>query len=145
MPISKNSSGVYHPKYKESTLLACLAQRPSARLYCGGQSLQATLSGPCRACLVSHPWQLAAYANLGLGRDGANNLASSRLESWAFHDTRVEKTLKNVLDSTKCPHKNGYIEESLKHRKISLRGVLVIVSHERPRGQCTAKLSASLC
>ena len=52
----------------------------SARLYCGGQLLQATFSSPCRACLVSHPWPLVPYAALGLGRDGANNLASSRLE-----------------------------------------------------------------
>ena len=66
---------------KKNALLACHAQRPSARLYCGGQLLQARLSGQCRACLVSHPWQLVPYAALGLGRDGANNLASSRLES----------------------------------------------------------------
>ena len=77
---------------KKSALLACLAQRPSARLYCGGQLLQATLSGPCRACLVSHPWQLVPYAGLGLGRDGANNLASSRLESWALDGSSVEIT-----------------------------------------------------
>ena len=32
---------------KKSALLACLAQRPSARLYCGGQLLQATLPGLC--------------------------------------------------------------------------------------------------
>ena len=64
------------PKYKKNALLACLAQRPSARLYCcGGQLLQATLPGPCRACLVAHPWQLVPYAALGLGRDGANDLA----------------------------------------------------------------------
>ena len=43
---------------------------------------------------------LAAGA-LGLGRDGANNLASSRLESWALNDTSVEKTPYSVLDSTK--------------------------------------------
>ena len=29
MPRSKNSSGVYRPKYKKSALLACLAQRLS--------------------------------------------------------------------------------------------------------------------
>ena len=63
---------------KKNALFACLAQRPSARLYCGGQLLQAALSGPCRACLVSHPWQLVPYAALGLGRDGANDLASPR-------------------------------------------------------------------
>ena len=75
---------------------AKLKARPiaaSARSYCvGGQLLQATLSGPCRACLVSHPRQLVPYATLGLGRDGANNLASSRLESWALDDSSVEKT-----------------------------------------------------
>ena len=62
---------------------AKVKERPiaaSARLYCGGQLLQATLSGPCSACLVSHPWQLVPYAALGLGRDGANKLALSRLE-----------------------------------------------------------------
>ena len=86
---------------KKNALLACLAQRPSARLYCcGGQLLQATLSGPCRACLVSHPWQLVPYAALGLGRDGANNLASSRLESWALDDSSVDTTPYSVLDST---------------------------------------------
>ena len=68
----------------------------SARLYCGGQLLQATFFSPCRACLVSHPWQLVPCAALGLGRDGANNLASSRLESWALDDTSVEKTPQSV-------------------------------------------------
>ena len=52
----------------------------SARLCCGGKLLQATFSSPCRASLVSHSWQLVPYAALGLGRDRANNLASSRLE-----------------------------------------------------------------
>ena len=42
----------------------------------------------------SHPWQLVAYAALGLGRDGANNLASSRFESWAV-DVRVRKKRRN--------------------------------------------------
>ena len=41
------------------------------------------------------------YAALGLERDGANNLASSRLESWALNDSSVEKTPYSVLDSTK--------------------------------------------
>ena len=77
---------------KKNAHLARLAQRPLEHLYCGGQLLQATLSGPCRACLVSHPWQLVPYAALGLGRDGANNLASSRLESWALDDSSVETT-----------------------------------------------------
>ena len=93
---------------------AKLKARPvaaSACLYCvGGQLLQATLSGPCRACLVSHPCQLVPYAALGLGRDGANNLASSRLESWALDDSSVEKTPYSVLDCTKRPHKYRDIE-----------------------------------
>ena len=63
--------------------------------------LQATFSSPCRACLVSHPWQLVPYAALGLGRDEANNLASSRLESWALDGSSVEKTPDSVLDSTR--------------------------------------------
>ena len=82
---------------RKGALLACLAQRPPARLYCGGQLLQATLPGPCRACLVSHLWQLVPYAALGLERDGANNLASSRLESWALDDSSVEWKF-NLLD-----------------------------------------------
>ena len=111
--LSKYSSGVYRPKYKQCALLACCAQRPSARLYyCGRQLLQATLSGQCRACFVSHPWQLVPYAAVGLGRDVANNLASSRLESWALDDSSVGKTPCSVLDSTKCPHKNRDVEHS---------------------------------
>ena len=73
----------------------------SARFYCGGQLLQARFFSPCRACLVAHPWQLVPYAALGLGRDGANNLASSRLESWGLDDTSVANTPYSVLDSTK--------------------------------------------
>ena len=72
--------------------------------------MQATLSGPCRACLVSHPWQLVPYAALGLGQDGANNLASSRLESWALDDSSVEKIPYSVFDNTKRPHKYRDIE-----------------------------------
>ena len=141
MPRSKNSSGVYRPKYKKAHFsLVSLSVRP--RVYtvagsCGRQRFsahavhasshtpgswcptllwvsdgtgQATLSGPCRACLVSHPWQLVPYSALGLGRDGTNNLASSRLESWALDDPSVEKTPCSVLDSTKCPHKYRDIE-----------------------------------
>ena len=37
------------------------------------------------------------YAALGLERDGANNLASSRLESWALDDSSVEWKF-NLLD-----------------------------------------------
>ena len=59
--------------------------------------MQATFVGPCRACLVSHPWQLVPYAALGLGLDGANHLASPRLESWALYDSSVEWKF-NFLD-----------------------------------------------
>ena len=144
MPRSNNSSGVYRPKYeKKNALLACLAQRPSARSYCGGHLLQATISGPCHACLVSHPWQLVPYAALGLGRDGVNNLASSRLELKALDDSSVETIPHSVLDSTKCPHKYRDIKESAKYLNISVRGVLDIMNSERPRRQSTAKYSAS--
>ena len=37
------------------------------------------------------------YAALGLGRDGANNLASSCLESWTLDDSSVEWKF-NLLD-----------------------------------------------
>ena len=47
------------------------------------------------------------YAALGLGRDGANNLASSRLESWALDDSSVEQTPYSVLDSTKLSLVSG--------------------------------------
>ena len=75
--------------------------------------MQATLSSPCRACLVSHPWQLVPYAALGLGRDGANNLASSCLESWALDDSSVEKMRYSVLDSTKWSLVSGLFYWSL--------------------------------
>ena len=84
--------------------LVSLSDRP--RIYRGGPFLQATLPRLCRACLVSHPWQLLPYAVLGIGRDAANNLASSRLESWAVDDSSVEIMSYSVLDSTKCPHKH---------------------------------------
>ena len=68
--------------------------------------LRATLSCSCRACLVSQLWQLAPNAALGLGRDEANNLASSRLESRALDDPSVEKTPYPLfLQGTKCAHK----------------------------------------
>ena len=47
--------------------------------------MQATFSGACCACLVSHPWQLVPYAALGLGRDGESSLASPRLEFWTLN------------------------------------------------------------
>ena len=57
---------------------------------------------PCIPRLT--PLAVVPYAALGLGRDGANNLPSSGLESWALDDSSVEKTPYAVLDSTKCPH-----------------------------------------
>ena len=117
------------PSYPNSNHVQ-LKARPiaaSARLYCaGGQLLEARVSGPCRACLVLHLYQLVPYAALGLGRDGANNLASSRLESWALDDSSVEKTPYSVLDSTKRPHKYRDIECSAKYLNTSVRGVLEI-------------------
>ena len=53
------------------------------------------------------------YAALGLGPDGANNLASSRLESWALDDSSVEKTPYSVLDSTKWSLVSGLFHWSL--------------------------------
>ena len=49
----------------------------SARLYCGGQLLQATFSSPCRACLVSHPWQLVLWVMDGTGQITLLRLVSS--------------------------------------------------------------------
>ena len=66
------------------------------------------------------------YAALGLGRDGADNFASSRLESWALDDWSVEKTPYSVFDSTKRPHKYRDIEYSAKYLNISVRKVLDI-------------------
>ena len=72
------------PSYPDSNVRKAKVDAPpiaaSARLYFGRQLLQAKLSGPRRACLVSHPWQLVPYAALGFGRDRVNNLGSFCLE-----------------------------------------------------------------
>ena len=74
----------------------------SACLYCGGQFLQATfLAHFVHASSHTPGSWCPTLLCLGLGRDGANNLASSRLESWALDDTSVKKTPYSALDSTK--------------------------------------------
>ena len=73
--------------------LASLSVRPLGYIttVAGSFCRQRYLSGQCRACLVLYRWQVLPYAVLGLGRDGANSLASSRLETWALEDSTVEK------------------------------------------------------
>ena len=98
MPRSKNSSGSIPPKYKKKRT-SRLSRSASVRAFIllWRAVVAGNVTWPCCACLVSHPWQLVPYDALGLGWDGANNLASSRLESWALDDSSVEWKF-NLLD-----------------------------------------------
>ena len=149
MPISRNSSGVYRPNTKKTHFsLVSLSVRP--RVY-------TAVAGSCcrQRCYLAHAVHVSSHTpgswcpTLLWVSDGtgANNLASSRLESWALDDSSVEITNNAMfsLDSTKCPHKYRDIEYSAKYLNISVRGVLDIMNNERPRRQSTAKNSASLC
>ena len=112
------------PSYPNRSRVKQLTGRPiaaSARLYCRGQLLQPMFSGSCRVCLASYSGQMAPYAALALGRDGANNLASSRRTS-RFLETlmRVERTPYSVFDSTKRPNKYRDTEKSVKHQNIQV-------------------------
>ena len=134
MPRSKNKSGVYRPKYKKKRT-SRLSRSASVRAFILWRAVVAgnvNWPMPCMPRLT--PLAAGALRCSGSRTGRANNLASSRLESWALDDSSVEWKF-NLLDKKEetiakkfksCWQKNQMCRKQLKGQETGNNSVVVL-------------------